>query len=90
VSEGFASGAKQAAETGVGPAGCWVQLLQGLKPDIFSNGFAGTTEVMPCYKARFHWSFPQPVMPVVCTLKPVSFRLKPVAFILNRMFGGRA
>jgi hypothetical protein len=25
--------------------------LQGLKPDIDSNGFVGTIEVMPCYKA---------------------------------------
>jgi len=23
----------------------------------------GTTEVMPCYKARFRWFFPQPVKP---------------------------
>jgi hypothetical protein len=33
------------------------QLLQGLKPDIDSIGFVGTTEVMPCYKARFRCAF---------------------------------
>jgi hypothetical protein len=32
---------------------CESQPLQGLKPNIDLIGLVGTTEVMPCYKARF-------------------------------------
>jgi len=35
---------------------------QGLKPVEFSSGF-GTTEVVPCYEARFERPVSQPMMP---------------------------
>jgi hypothetical protein len=41
-----------------GKAACeaW-ERWQGLKPDLFLGAFFGTTEVMPCYKARFDGVF---------------------------------
>ena len=30
-----------------------LKMRQGLKPEFILRAFCGTTEVMPCYKARF-------------------------------------
>ena len=44
-------GPEQAAEKGHGRKEFRYLLLQGLKPNVNSIGFVGTTKVMPCYKA---------------------------------------
>jgi hypothetical protein len=36
-----------------------LEMWQGLKPNFFLGAFCGTTEVMPCYKARFDGVFRQ-------------------------------
>jgi hypothetical protein len=57
------AGAEQAAEKGPFEGEIRPRVLQGLKPDIDSIGFIGTTEVVPFQNQALNRVFSQPVKP---------------------------
>jgi hypothetical protein len=75
---GFA-GAEQAAEKGPFEGEIRPRVLQGLKPDIDSIGFIGTTEVVPFQNQALNRVFSQPVKPSFYS-QPLAARLKSCPF----------